>query len=109
MPRQPETQEVHLDELNQTELVALCNWVGIKASRGWTRTCLIQALETFTAPVVNDPIAERALGMSSWLKKWWERTRMQAKKRVCPECSNCRDLQILECFYANKGNIEGRR
>ena len=108
MVRLPETPECDLNEMNQSELVALCQWIGIKASRAWPREFLTRALENFETYELPDPIGERHTRMSTWLKKYWDRAQMQAKKKSCPNCEYCRDMQVLECYYANKKNIEGR-
>lgn len=109
MPRLPEIPKVELHELNDSELTALCHWVGIKASRAWPRWLLVQSLEQFEDYGVEDPLIERRTKVSTWLQKYWDRVRMQVRKKVCPSCEHCRDLQALECYDVNRKNIEGRR
>ena len=103
--------EIHidLDEMNQAELVALCQWAGIDASRAFSRDQLITCLEKFWPLDVENPIRDYQNRMSEWLLRYWERVRMQAAKKVCPRCHLCRDLQVLECFNRSKKYIEGPR
>ena len=108
MPRQPEIPKVELHEFNDSELTALCIWVGIKASRAWPRWLLTQSLEQFVDYGVIDPLVARRAKVSAWLQRYWDRIRMQMRKKVCPACTNCRDLQALECYDLNRKNIEGR-
>ena len=108
MPRQPEIPKVELHELNDSELAALCSWVGIKASRAWPRWLLVQSLEQFVDYEVPNPLVARRAKVSGWLMRYWDRIRMQMRKKVCPACENCRDLQALECYDLNRKNIEGR-
>jgi hypothetical protein len=108
--RQPDIK-IDLPELNHTELVTLCHWVGIKeASRGWTRELLIQALEQFeTYPDLKTSIDVKKKRLSSFLKLRWDQMQMQVDKRACPNCHLCRDLQVMECYRPNKLKIEGTR
>ena len=107
MVKQPNVT-IDLREINHTELVALCHWVGIKASRGWPRVYLIWALENFEPIVYKDPIDKLRESLSAWLQRYWDRIQMQAQKKVCPYCENCTDLQVLTCYMKNRKGIEGR-
>lgn len=102
--------EIHidLDQLNDSELVRLCQWVGIEASRSWPRKLLVHTLENFEASDFEDPIDKYRYRLSEWLKMHWKRIRMQMDKKVCPDCYLCRDLQVLECYNDNRRKIEGR-
>lgn len=108
MPKLPDIPKVELHEFNQSELVALCHWMGIQANRAWPRWLLVQSLEEFTDYQVPNPLDIFREKMSLWLQKWWERIRMQMRKKVCPNCTNCRDLQVIACYETNRKNIEGR-
>lgn len=109
MIKQPDIS-IDLQSVNSSELVALCRWVGIKsASRGWSRDLLIEALESFQDFEVDDPIDPYRKMMREFLLRYWERVQMQAPKKTCPECYNCRDLQVMECFNRNRTAIMGRR
>lgn len=107
MPRLPEIPKVELHEFNDSELVALCLWIGIKASRAWPRWLLVQSLEEFVDYDVPNHLVGYQTKMNAWLMRYWDRIRMQMRKKVCPGCSNCRDLQVLECYDLNRKNIEG--
>jgi len=100
---------IDLNEINQSELVALCKWVGVPASRGWPRDLLIEALECFSPQDIPDPLDLYRDKVSGLLNRYWERIKMQVQKKVCPNCENCRDLQVLACFNKNRHHIEGRR
>jgi hypothetical protein len=101
MVKQPQIH-IDLDELNHSELVALCQWVDIDASRAWPRHLLIEALEQFQSIDLIDPIDSYRDKMSSWLKRYWDRVQMQASKKVCPNCHLCRDAQVVECYNKNR-------
>ena len=102
--------EIHIDlnALNNSELVALCQWVEIKATRAWPRSLLIEALENFQPFDLKDPIDEHREKLSSWLKRYWDRVQMQAAKKACPNCEMCRDLQVLECYALNRKYFDPR-
>lgn len=107
MVKQPDIT-IDLNEINQSELVALCRWIGVKATRGWPREYLIWALENFYSVEYDDPVDVHRHKLSGWLKRWWDRIQMQAQKKVCPRCENCGDLQVLHCYMKNRKGIEGR-
>lgn len=108
MVHQPE-KHIDLNELNHSELVALAQWVGIQeATRAWPRALLMHSLENFQPFAVEDPMDKFRDKIQPWLKRWWGRVRMQMTKAVCPNCENCRDFQVLDCWQQNKHRIEGR-
>ena len=107
MVKQPDIN-IDLGELNQSELVKLCCWVGIQATRGWPREYLVWALENFQAIDYEDPVDVKRRRLSTWLQRYWDRIQMQAQKKVCPRCFNCGDLQVLTCYMKNRKGIEGR-
>ena len=98
--------QINLDDLNHSELVALAKWCGLEASRAHTRETIYHALYHFEPIDVPDPINAFRYKMSSWLKRYWDRVKMQAPKKSCPDCFNCRDAQALECYGKNKRFIE---
>ena len=100
--------DIDLDELNDTELVALCNWVGIRASRAWPRGLLIESLETFEPIDIDQPLDVERGRMGNYLRMYWDRYRLQVDKKVCPNCFECSELQILSCYNKNKKRIEGK-
>jgi hypothetical protein len=107
MVHQPE-RPIDLTQLNHTELVALAQWVGIKeANRAWPRELLVYVLENFQTVGIEDPMDKFRNKVKPWLKRYWDRVRMQMTKAVCPNCEHCRDFQVLECYYRNKSRIEG--
>jgi hypothetical protein len=108
MPKLPEIPKVGLHELNESELVALCRYQGIKTNRAWPRWLLVQSLEQFEDYQVPDLLDTRREKLSLWLQRYWEHIRMQMRRKVCPNCSNCRDLQVVVCYDINRKNIEGR-
>ena len=101
MVKQPEIR-IDFNELNHSELVELCRWAEIPASRAVPRDLLIEALENFEPFELTDPVEIYRERMSSWLSHYWDRVKMQAAKKVCPDCSLCRDLQVLECYNKNR-------
>ena len=105
MPKQPELV-IDLDEFNQSELVALAQWCGINASRAWPRDMVVEALETFDHPDASNPLDRYRTKMHNWLNKYWDRVKMQAVKKACPNCHSCRDMQALQCFIINRKYIE---
>ena len=107
MVKQPDIS-IDLDELNQSELVMMCEWVGIKVSRGWPRAHLVEALENFQGTSFADPVDVNREKLSAWLFRYWDRIQMQAQKKVCPSCFHCDDLQVLTCYSKNRKGIEGR-
>lgn len=98
-------RDVTLDDLNDSELVALCNWMDIRASRAWPRKLLIWVLENFEPIEVDQPLDDERGIMSEYLKLYWEKYRLQVDKKVCPNCSECRDLQIMSCYNKNKHRV----
>jgi hypothetical protein len=46
--------------------------------------------------------------MSAWLNRYWDRVKMQAAKKVCPDCSLCRDMQVFECYNKNRKYFDPR-
>jgi hypothetical protein len=98
--------EIDLDELNHSELVTLARWCGLEVSRAMPRIAIYDALYHFDPIVESDPIDRLRYRLSRWLKRYWDRIRMQAKKKACPNCFNCRDLQALECYTQNRRLIE---
>ena len=107
MVKQQEIQ-VDLDDLNDSELVQLCYWVGIKASRAWPRALLLSSLENFEPVDIEQPLDKERYSMSEFLKLYWDRVRMQVGKKVCPNCFECREIQILDCHTKNKRHIGGK-
>lgn len=98
-----------LSELNDSELVLLCQWVGMGASRGWPREVLISTLENFEPVEIDLPYAYEQEILSQFLEKYWKRIRMQVSKKVCPNCSECREMQVLECYGKNRKHLGGRK
>jgi hypothetical protein len=98
-----------LDDLNDSELVLLCNWMGIGASRAWPREELLFSLENFEALDIDGPVDEDRGILSDFLKRIWRRIQMQMSKKVCPNCHECRELQVLECYRKNRKHLGGRR
>lgn len=105
MPKFAEIQ-LDLDEVNQTELVALCAWAGIPASRAWPREVLVEALRTFTPPDIPLPLEKSRDIMSKWLQRHWDKFRMQMEKKTCPDCYHCHDMQVISCYDMNKKNFK---
>ena len=95
-----------LDSMNHSELVQLANYNGLNASRAAPREVLIEHLKTFTR-FEERPFDGMRHDLSQWLQRWWSRLRMQMPKKVCPDCFQCRDAQILDCYSRNRANIEG--
>jgi len=102
---------VHIDlsELNHSELVMLAKWCGLPASRAVPRDLLVESLEAFTPIEAPMPLDEKRKQMSEWMKRWWNVVRMQVPKKVCPDCTKCHDLQVLDCYTRNESNIHPRR
>ena len=107
MVKQP-VIHIDLDELNHSELVALCRWVEIEASRAWPRHLLIEALEQFQAIELEDPLDRLRNKLSPWLRRYWVQIQMQASKKVCPNCHLCRDAQVIECYNKNRRHFDPR-
>lgn len=100
--------DIDLNDLNDSELVVLCNWVDIRASRAWPRDLLIWSLENFEPIDIEQPFDTERERMSEFLKLYWDRFRLQVDKKVCPNCFECRELQIMACYNKNKRRIEGK-
>lgn len=105
--RMPEA-DFDLDALNHSELVQLANFNGLNASRAAPREVIIEHLVTFT-PFEERPFDWMRNSLNKWMLRWWKRLRMQMPKKVCPDCYQCRDSQILDCYQRNRKNIEGGR
>lgn len=95
-----------LDEVNHSELVEMAKWSGIKANKGWPRQVLIECIKSFNDPDIPNPMDAKRQKMEVFQKKYWDRIRMQAPKKVCPKCSECRDLQVLACYDLNRSYFE---
>jgi len=95
-----------LDQLNHTELVSLARLNGIPgAAKSVPREVLIYALRNLEPIDLSSPTAGIADRMSKWLIRWWARLQDTAPKSCCPNCPGCPDLQILDCYEVNKGQI----
>lgn len=105
MPKVPDIK-IDLDKLNHSELVLLSNWSGMKVTRAVPRNLIIESLKNFEPLNLPDPIDTARSRISRWLNKHWDRVQMQAQKKVCPKCHLCRDLQVVECYSANKKYFE---
>ena len=106
----PKYQPIEFDfnDLNHSELVLFCEWCGLPASRAIPREELLNSIYQHYTPIdFQNSIDLKRKRLSSWLKRYWERIQMQASKKVCPNCEFCRELQVLECYHANKRHIEG--
>ena len=108
MVKLPDVPQLDIREFNESELVALCRWMGILASRAWPRSLLEQALQKFESYEIEEPFSIMRKRLSDWYHLYWDRLQMQANKGVCPDCEWCRPLQVLECYKANQRNIEGK-
>lgn len=106
----PKYDDIHLDldEINDTELVALCKWVGIdNASRAWPREILMRSLLHMVRPDVPQVLEKRRVPLSKWLQRYWGVIQMQVQKRVCPECTLCTELQVMTCYEKNSKYLRG--
>jgi hypothetical protein len=50
-------------------------------------------------------MAGTAETLSKWLQRWWDKLRMQVPKKVCPNCTMCGDLQVMDCYSRNEQAI----
>lgn len=106
----PKYEDIHLDldAINDTELVALCKWVGIKnASRAWPREALIQSLLSMKPPTAMQVLEKQRLTLSKWLLRYWGVIQMQVQKKVCPECTLCTEIQVMTCYEKNSKYLRG--
>lgn len=104
----PETR-IDPDEVNHSELVQLCQFIGIPgASRAWSRDLLLYCLTNFEDRSGPNPLDDLRQLMHEWLDLRWKNMAMQADKKVCPNCHLCRDVEVLECYVRNKNQIGGR-
>ena len=101
--------QIDLTELNHTELVLLANWSDLGASRAFPRETIIQALESMQPLELPRPMEDMQSSLNQWLERWWDVVRMQVPKKACPECFECRDLQVLDCYRRNEKNIKPER
>lgn len=99
--------DLNLEEVNDTELVALCHWAGMRnASRAWPREVLIGSLRTFDPPDVPMTLHENRKSLSKWLQRYWKKIQMQVQKKVCPNCHLCSEVQVLACYSKNSKNFK---
>lgn len=96
------------ESLNHSELIALARWNDLPASRGHSREELIQSLQTLTPLEKHNQFDAMRTSMSNWLVRWWDKVRMQVPKKVCPNCFECRDIQILSCYSKNEASIKSQ-
>jgi hypothetical protein len=104
----PDGRFFDYDLLNQAEIVELCRHNQLAgASRMVDRKDLLGSLLTLT-PLehANNPMRATSARMKVWLSKWWDRVRISAPKTCCPDCPGCSDLQVLDCYRANKHQME---
>lgn len=97
---------VNLEDLNHSELVALVKWKDLPASPAYSREELLESLRTLRPIERPDPFDAMRASMSAWLNRWWSALRMQVPKKVCPNCRECRDLQVLDCYSKNEASIK---
>ena len=102
-------KEIVLDltELNHSELVLLANWNGLNVSRGIPREVIEDLLNSLTPNELESGFDKMRTELSNWLIKYWPRIQMQVPKKVCPHCHECREIQILDCYEANRENVGG--
>lgn len=97
-----------LNEVNNSELVALCRWVGVPAAtRAWPREVLLDTLQSFNPPGVKQSFSGPRESMSKWLRRYWSRIQMQVQKKVCPDCHLCGEVQFLACYVRNRKHFQG--
>jgi hypothetical protein len=94
-----------LEGMNHSELVATARWNDLPASRAFSREELLRSLRTLTPIEKPNPFDAMRTSMSAWLIRWWDKLQMQAAKKVCPNCFECRDIQILDCYTKNEASI----
>lgn len=75
------------------------------ASHAVSRTSLVEALRAMNVIDAEDPIASIRYRLSSWLRRYWERVRMQMRHKRCPDCSKSCDVQVIYCYLENKHQI----
>jgi hypothetical protein len=97
--------QIDLDDLNHSELVTLASWCGLRANRGMPREVLYEHLQSFKPFKPEDPFDGARGAISSWLNRHWDRFRLQVAKKVCPNCEQCRDLQVLDCYMKNHKHL----
>lgn len=102
-----------IDDLNQTELVALARRNDITgASRAVPRELLIAAIRSFEDLSFQDPMYKTKDRLSTNFRKYWSRFRMQVpgkatedinnmKPGECPNCYTSSDAQVAYCFVMN--------
>jgi len=99
--------EVDFDEINHTELVKLCHWVGMpNVSRAIPRDMIIQTLEQLDVIDIHNPVDKKREELSNWMKRYWSVLEMQVRKSECPDCTLCGDLQVVECHTDNKKHFK---
>lgn len=96
---------IALEDLNHSELVALARWCGLNANRGIPRSVLCEHLRGFIPFKEEDPFDGMRVSISTWLKRYWDRFRLQVGKKVCPNCHECREIQVLDCYVTNRKNL----
>lgn len=96
-----------INEMNHTELVKLCHWIGMKnVSRGIPREEILQSLRDLKTITIQNPVDEERDTLSRWLKRHWNIVEMQVPKSECPNCNLCEDAQVIECFEDNKRHLK---
>ena len=92
-----------LDELNHSELVKLCHWIGMRnVTRGIPRDFILQSLRSLKVITIPNPVDVEREKLSKWLKRHWSVVEMQVPKSECPNCNLCEDAQVVECFEENR-------
>jgi hypothetical protein len=99
--------EFDLDEMNHSELVKMCHWIGMKnVTRGVPRDVIIQSLTSTDTITVPNPVDKERKDLSDWMKRHWSVIEMQVPKSECPNCFLCEDAQVIECFEENKRHFK---
>ena len=94
-----------LQDMNITELVALCRLAESSAHRGVQRKTLISILKGKKRKVHNR-VDEYRHEIVGFLESYWETVRSQVDLKCHGNCYAHTDFQVVTCWKTNKDTME---
>lgn len=94
-----------LEEMNKSELVQLCRFIGVRAHRGTLKKEMIRILHD-PHPVEDNPIDPLRDMIMEFLHAHMKILKSQLSLQCDANCYAHPDAQVLLCWIANKEPIE---
>jgi hypothetical protein len=100
-----EIDEEDLQEMNKSELIQLCRYIGVRAHRGMIKKEMIRILHD-PYPVEDNPIDPLRDKIMEFLDIHMSVLKSQLSLQCDADCYAHPDAQVLLCWITNKDTIE---